>query len=166
MIKLLPCRCVLCTPYNHAPCHFMQTIYVGSSPLAKLSGSFTCYCGNTGVPWNAGYRNKCQHRKLALEMKLLSPLLQVPFLQLIQKLTWNQQKCHPLPRPPSSSAIPGPTAFLSNRISASPTSVELLVRVSTRVVVVVVRGLFSFVTSAICVRIRGRGQRLRRLFTT
>ena len=42
------------------------------------------------------------------------------------------------------------------------------VRVSTRVVVVVVvvRELFSLVTSAICVRIRGRGQRLRRLFTT
>ena len=43
----------------------------------------------------------------------------------------------------------------------------LLVRVSIRVVVVVaVRELFSLVTSAICVRIKGRGQRLRRLFTT
>ena len=43
----------------------------------------------------------------------------------------------------------------------------LIVRVSTRavVVVVVVRELFSLVTSSICVRIRGRGQRLRRLFT-
>ena len=41
-------------------------------------------------------------------------------------------------------------------------------RVSTRVVVVVVvvRELFSLVTSVICGRIRGRGQRLRRLFTT
>ena len=37
----------------------------------------------------------------------------------------------------------------------------IVVRVSTRVivVVVVVRELFSLVTSAICVRIRGRGQR-------
>ena len=44
----------------------------------------------------------------------------------------------------------------------------LIERVSTRVVVVVVvvRELISLVTSAICVRIRGRGQRLRRLFTT
>ena len=25
IIKLLPCRRVLCTPYNHAPCHFMQS---------------------------------------------------------------------------------------------------------------------------------------------
>ena len=33
---------------------------------------------------------------------------------------------------------------------------EILVRVSTRVVVVVVRELFSLVTSVICVRIRGR----------
>ena len=24
-VKLLPCRRVLCTPYNHAPCHFMQS---------------------------------------------------------------------------------------------------------------------------------------------
>ena len=24
-MKLLPSRCVLCTPYNHAPCHFMQS---------------------------------------------------------------------------------------------------------------------------------------------
>ena len=41
-----------------------------------------------------------------------------------------------------------------------------IARVSGRVVVVVVvvRELFSLVTSAICVRIRG--QRLRRLFTT
>ena len=24
-MKLLPSRCVLCTPYNHVPCHFMQS---------------------------------------------------------------------------------------------------------------------------------------------
>ena len=46
------------------------------------------------------------------------------------------------------------------------TVVETLVRVSTHVVVVVVRELFSLLTSAICVWIRGRGQRLQRLFTT
>ena len=26
-IKLLPSQWVLCTPYNHAPCHFMQSVY-------------------------------------------------------------------------------------------------------------------------------------------
>ena len=36
----------------------------------------------------------------------------------------------------------------------------LVVRVSTLVVVVVVRELFSLLTSAICVQIRGQGQRL------
>ena len=46
------------------------------------------------------------------------------------------------------------------------TTVTSFGRVSVRVVVVVVRELFSLVTSAICVRIRLTGQRLRRLFTT
>ena len=138
MIKLLPCRRGLCTPYNHAPCHFMQS-HIRNAVHVYLT--VTCHlhlwqnyrdllrvsCGNTGVAWNAGYRNKCQHRKLALETKLLSPLLQVPFLQLIQKLAWYQQKCHPLSRPPSSSAIAGPAASPSNRISASPSSIELLI---------------------------------------
>ena len=41
--------------------------------LAEWSGSFMCYCGNTG--WN-GYQNKSQHRKLTLEKKILPPLLQ------------------------------------------------------------------------------------------
>ena len=50
-----------------------------------------------------------------------------------------------------------------NFLSTTVTSLE---RVSTQVVVVVVRELFSFVASAICVRIRLTGQRLRRLFTT
>ena len=56
--KLLPSRRVLCTPYNHAPCHFMQShirkVYacLANLPpalLAEWPGSFTCYCGNTGV---------------------------------------------------------------------------------------------------------------------
>ena len=127
MIKKLTCRRVFVhhTIMHHATscrtCVFNCNL--PPAPLAELPRSFTCYCGNTGVAWNAGYRNKCQHRKLALEMKLLSPLLQVPFLQLIQKLAWYQ----PLPRPPSSSAIAGPAASLSNRISASPSSIELLI---------------------------------------
>ena len=33
-MKLLPSLCILCTPYNHAPCHFMQVhIYI-----------FVCVC--------------------------------------------------------------------------------------------------------------------------
>ena len=50
---------ILCTPYNHAPCHFTQShirngVCVFScnltpARLAEWPGSFTCYCGNTGV---------------------------------------------------------------------------------------------------------------------
>ena len=49
---------VLCTPYNHAPCCFMQShirkVYAFScnlppALLAEWPGSFTCYCGNMGV---------------------------------------------------------------------------------------------------------------------
>ena len=45
---------VLCTPYNHAPCHFMQShickVYACLAALsAEWPGSFTCYCSNTGV---------------------------------------------------------------------------------------------------------------------
>ena len=50
---------VLCTPYNHAPCHFMRShirkVYACLAVtchlhfLAEWPGSFTCYCGNTGV---------------------------------------------------------------------------------------------------------------------
>ena len=50
---------VLCTPYNHAPCHFMQShirngvcVFSCNLPpalLAEWPESFTCYCGNTEV---------------------------------------------------------------------------------------------------------------------
>ena len=47
--------------------------------VAERSGSFTCYCGNTGGGWGGGvgdgYRNKNQHRKLTLEKKILPPIL-------------------------------------------------------------------------------------------
>ena len=52
---------ILCTPYNHAPCHFMQSHILNSvcvfscnlppALLAEWPGSFTCYCSNTGVEW-------------------------------------------------------------------------------------------------------------------
>ena len=51
-------RRVLCTPYNHAPYHFMQShickVYACLAVTCHLhfwqndGGSFTCYCSNTG----------------------------------------------------------------------------------------------------------------------
>ena len=50
---------ILCTQYNHAPCHFMQShirngvcMFSCNLPpalLAEWPGSFTCYCGNMGM---------------------------------------------------------------------------------------------------------------------
>ena len=74
---------VLCTPYNHAPCHFMQ------SHICKVDAclAVTCHlhfwqndqdllCA-TAVTWGwNGYRNKSQHRKSTLEKKILLLLLQ------------------------------------------------------------------------------------------
>ena len=82
-MKLLPSRRVLCTPNNHAPCHFMQ------SHIRKVYAclSVTChlhfwqndrdFLRATVVTrgWN-GYRNKSQHRKSTLEKKILPPLQQ------------------------------------------------------------------------------------------
>ena len=82
-MKLLPSRRVLCTPYNHAPCYFMQ------SHIHKVYACLAVTCHlrfwqndrdllrTTAVTrgWN-GYRNKSQHRKLTLEKKILQPLLQ------------------------------------------------------------------------------------------
>ena len=82
-MKLLPSRRVLCTPYNHAPCHFMQ------SHIRKVHACLAATChlhfwqNDRGLlratavtrRWN-GYRNKSQHRKLTLEKKILPPLLQ------------------------------------------------------------------------------------------
>ena len=61
------------------------------------------------------------------------------------------------------ATVSGPCTLQRKEAACSQ---ETLARVSGRVVVVVVvvRELFSLMTSAICVRIRG--QRLRRLFTT
>ena len=81
--KLLPSRRVLCTPYNHAPCHFMQ------SHIRKVYACLAVTChlrfwqNDRGLlratavtrGWN-GYRNKSQHRKLILEKKILPPLQQ------------------------------------------------------------------------------------------
>ena len=74
---------VLCTPYNHAPCHFMQ------SHIRKVYACLAVTCQlhfwqndrdlllATAVTrgWN-GYRNKSQHRKSTMEKKILPPLQQ------------------------------------------------------------------------------------------
>ena len=72
---------VLCTPYNHAPCHFMQ------SHIRKVYACLAVTCHlhfwqndrdllrSTSVTrWWNGYRNKSQHRKLTLEKKIPPPL--------------------------------------------------------------------------------------------
>ena len=74
---------VLCTPYNHAPCHFMQ------SHIRKVYARLAVTChvhfwqNDRGLlratavtrGWNR-YRNKSRHRKLTLEKNILPPLLQ------------------------------------------------------------------------------------------
>ena len=64
---------VLCTLYNNAPCHFMQShickVHFWQNDLDLLRA--------TAVTrgWN-GYRSKSQHRKLTPEKKNIPPLLQ------------------------------------------------------------------------------------------
>ena len=76
---------VLCTPYNHAPCYFMQ------SHIRKVYACLAVTCHlhflqnnrdllvlhATAVTrgWN-GYWNKSQYRKSTLEKKILLPLQQ------------------------------------------------------------------------------------------
>ena len=87
---------VLCTPYNHAPCHFMQ------SHICKVYAclSVTCHLHfwqndrdllhATAVTrgWN-GYWNKNQYRKLTLEKKILSPLLPGLEPRTFQSQVWH-----------------------------------------------------------------------------
>ena len=75
---------VLCAPYNHAPCHFMQS---HTRKVYNTCFAVTCHLHfwqndrdllrATVVKrgWN-GYRNKSQHRKSTLEKKILPPLQQ------------------------------------------------------------------------------------------
>ena len=74
---------VLCTPYNQAPCHFMQShicnVYVCLAVTCHLhfwqnDWDLLCTAAVTRR-WN-GYRNKSQHRKSTLEKKILPPLQQ------------------------------------------------------------------------------------------
>ena len=71
---------VLCTPYNHAPFHFMQ------SHIRKVHASLVVTCHlhfwqndrdllRATTVTRGGYRNKSQHRKSTLEKKILLTLL-------------------------------------------------------------------------------------------
>ena len=74
---------VLCTPYNHAPCHFMQ------SHMRKVYACLAVTChlhfwqndrdllraAAVTREWN-GYRNKSHHRKSTLEKTIFPPLQQ------------------------------------------------------------------------------------------
>ena len=82
-MKLLPSQCVLRTPYNHTPCHFMQNhnckVHVCLAVTCHLHfwqndwGHLPATVVTRG--WN-GYQNKSQHRKLTTEKKILPLLLQ------------------------------------------------------------------------------------------
>ena len=82
-MELLPSRRVLCTPYNHAPCHFMQ------SHIRQVHACLAVTCHlrflrndrdllrATAVTrgWNR-YRNKSQHKKLTPKKKIFPSLIQ------------------------------------------------------------------------------------------
>ena len=82
-MKLLPPWHILCTPYNHEPCHFMQShicqVYAFLAVTCQLhfwQNDWGLLCATVvTLVWN-GYRNKSQDRKLTLEKKILLPLLQ------------------------------------------------------------------------------------------
>ena len=66
-MKLLPSRRVLCTPYNHAPCHFMQSHICKVYACLAVTCQLHFWRNDRGLlratatitrGWN-GYRNKC-----------------------------------------------------------------------------------------------------------
>ena len=74
---------VLCTPYKHAPYHFMQSHIRKVYECLAVTCHLHLWQNDRGLlratavtrGWN-GYRNKSQHRKLTLEKKILPPFLQ------------------------------------------------------------------------------------------
>ena len=73
---------VLCPPYNHAPCHFMQSHIREVYACLALTCHLHFWQNDrdllhaTAVTWGwNGYRNKSQHKFLTLENKILPPLL-------------------------------------------------------------------------------------------
>ena len=83
-MKLLPSQCVLCTPYNHTPCHFMQSYTHKMHACLAITCHLYFWKNDrdllwvTVVTWGWNrYWNKSQHWKLTLEKKIL--LLQQGF---------------------------------------------------------------------------------------
>ena len=76
-MKLLPSQHVLCTPYNHAPCHFMQSHICKMHVYLAVTSRLHFWQNDRGLSqgWNE-YRNKSQHRRLTLENKIILPPLQ------------------------------------------------------------------------------------------
>ena len=115
---------VVCTPYNHAPRHFMQ------SHIRKVYACLAVTCHlhfwqddrdllhATAVTrgWN-GYRNRSQHRKLTLEKKILPPLP-----QRFEPATF-QSRVRPL-------SYPRYAAFLARRLK--PSSVKQYLNIIRR----------------------------------
>ena len=74
---------LLCTPYNHAPCHFMQShirkVYACLAVTCHLhfwqNDQDLLHASVVTQGWN-GYWNKSQCRKSTLDKKILPPLLQ------------------------------------------------------------------------------------------
>ena len=109
-MKLLQSQRVLCTLYNHAPCHFMQ-IHVRKMHACLDVTYHLHFWQNdrdllraTAVTrgWN-GHRNKSQHRKLTIEKKILPPLLQGFEPATFQSRVWHSNhRAIPasVPRPP------------------------------------------------------------------
>ena len=73
----------MCTPYNHAACHFMQS-HIGKVHVCLAVTCHLHFWQNdqdflqyaTVVTWGRkGYENKSWHRKLILEKKIILPLL-------------------------------------------------------------------------------------------
>ena len=68
---------VLCAPYNHAPCHFIQShirkVYACLAVTCHLhfwqNDRDLLHAAAVTRGWN-GYRNKSQHRKLTLDQKI------------------------------------------------------------------------------------------------
>ena len=98
-MKLLPFQRVLCTctPYPHAPCHFMQ------SHTRKMHAylAVTCHLhfwqtdrgllrATAVTRWWNGYQNKSRHGKLTLEKKILPPVCipPPPFFLLHPFVCW------------------------------------------------------------------------------
>ena len=74
---------VLCTLYNHAPCHFTQShirkVYASLAVTCHLhfwqNNQDLLHAAAVTRRWN-GYRNQNQHRKTTQEKNILPPLLQ------------------------------------------------------------------------------------------